>query len=134
MAYTASATRFKLVFRVPTSGLAACKTAIFSVGAGRHPGELYSECCFTLVGTGQFRPGDKANPHIGQPGTLEEVQEARVEALCVGEDVVKEAVKALKRWVIDQPACYCIVPDRDLISSAHPYERPSYEVYKLEDY
>ncbi|KAI6081198.1 GTP cyclohydrolase 1 type 2/Nif3 [Hypoxylon rubiginosum] len=30
--------RFKLVFRVPPSALAACKTAIFAAGAGRYPG------------------------------------------------------------------------------------------------
>lgn len=92
----ASATRYKLVFHVPTAALAACKKAIFSAGAGRFPGDLYSECCFTTIGTGQFRPSDAAKPHIGQPGRVEEVQEARVETLCVGEDVVRQAVKALK--------------------------------------
>jgi hypothetical protein len=96
MASAVSAARFKLVFRVPVSALTACKTAIFSAGAGRYPGGLYTECCFTTLGTGQFRPGDKANPHIGRVGELKEVQEARVEALCIGADVVKEAVKALK--------------------------------------
>lgn len=49
------------------------------------------------MGTGQFRPGDAANPHIGSVGQLEEVQEARVETLCVGENVVKKAVEALKK-------------------------------------
>jgi hypothetical protein len=90
------ASRFKLVFRVPTSALASCKAAIFSAGAGRYPGGLYTECCFITLGTGQFRAGDKANPHIGRPGELEEVQEARVEALCIGEEVARNAVKALK--------------------------------------
>lgn len=49
------------------------------------------------MGTGQFRPRDTANPHIESVGALEEVQEARVEALCVGEDIARKAVKALKR-------------------------------------
>ncbi len=48
------------------------------------------------MGTGQFRPGDTANPHTGKPGTLEEVQLARVEALCVGEEIARKAVEALK--------------------------------------
>lgn len=100
MAATSSIVRFKLVFRVPATGLAACKTAIFAAGAGRYPGGLYTECCWSTVGIGQFRPGDMANPHIGKPGDLEEVQEARVEAVCFGEDVARNAVKALKEWVI----------------------------------
>jgi hypothetical protein len=89
--------KFKLVFNVPLSGLEACKAAIFAAGAGRYPGPgNYTECCFTTLGTGQFRPGDKANPHIGTVGNLEYVESAKVETLCVGEDVVKKAVEALK--------------------------------------
>ncbi|XXG98305.1 Transmembrane nucleoporin [Hypoxylon texense] len=65
------------------------------------------------MGTGQFRPGDAANPHIGKVGELKEVPEARVEMLCVGGSVVRKAVEALKK--------------------AHPYEEPGYEVYRLED-
>ncbi|MCJ1355284.1 MAG: hypothetical protein MMC33_005275 [Icmadophila ericetorum] len=91
---TSSAARFKLVFFVPPSALIACKSAIFTAGAGRLG--KYSECCFTAMGTGQFRPGDKANPHIGSVGVLEEVQEARVEVLCHGEDVTRKAVEALR--------------------------------------
>ena len=99
MATVISATaRFKLVFSVPPSFLDACKTAIFAVGAGRYPGPgNYTECCWTTMGTGQFRPGDTANPHIGSAGALEEVQEVRVETLCLGEDVAREAVMALKK-------------------------------------
>jgi hypothetical protein len=89
--------RFKLVFYVPPSDLAACKTAVFAAGAGRYPGPgNYTECSWTVMGTGQFRPGDAANPHIGEVGALEEVQEVRVETMCVGEDVARKAVEALK--------------------------------------
>lgn len=49
------------------------------------------------MGNGQFRPGNAANPHIGRVGQLEEKQEMRVETLCVGEDVVRKAVDALKK-------------------------------------
>ncbi|KAF7547471.1 hypothetical protein G7046_g8991 [Stylonectria norvegica] len=111
----ASAVRFRLVFNVPANALAECKAAIFAAGAGRYPGPgNYTECCWTVMGTGQFRPGDAANPHIGKVGTLEEVQEARVETICVGETIARNAVKALK--------------------TAHPYEEPSYSVYRLEDF
>ena len=94
----AAVQKFKLVFNVPISGLEACKMAIFAAGAGRYPGSgNYTECCFTTMGTGQFRPGDKANPRIGNFGNLEYVDSAKVETLCVGEDTVREAVEALKR-------------------------------------
>ncbi|KAJ4286900.1 hypothetical protein N0V88_007844 [Collariella sp. IMI 366227] len=108
-------TKYKLVFHVPPSALEACKTAIFAAGAGRYPGAgNYTECCFTVLGTGQFRPGDAANPHIGKVGALEHVEEACVSTLCVGEETARNAVAALKK--------------------AHPYEEPAYEVYRLEDF
>lgn len=114
MATVVSTVRFKLVFFVPLSALEACKAAIFSAGAGRYPGGKYTECCWTVLGTGQFRPGGMANPHIGSVGALEEVPEVRVETLCIGAEIAKKSVEALK--------------------IAHPYEEPSYQVYKLEDF
>ncbi|KAB8224700.1 GTP cyclohydrolase 1 type 2/Nif3 [Aspergillus novoparasiticus] len=107
--------RFRLVFFVPPSAVSACKTAIFSAGAGRYPGQgNYTECCWTTPGTSQFRPGDAANPHIGKVGELETTEEIRVEALCASEDIARNAVEALKK--------------------AHPYEQPSYGVYRMEDF
>lgn len=62
---TAISQKFKIVFFVPPAALSTCKDAIFGAGAGRFPGPAgYTECCFTTRGTGQFRPGDKANPHV----------------------------------------------------------------------
>jgi hypothetical protein len=90
-------TRYKPVFHVPRSALEACKSAIFAAGAGRYPSGNYTECCYTTFGIGQFRPGDAANPHIGKVDELETVEEARVETICVGEDVARKAVAALKR-------------------------------------
>jgi hypothetical protein len=37
-----------------------------------------------------------ANPNIGSVGVLETVEEVRVETLCVGEDVARKTVEALK--------------------------------------
>lgn len=51
------------------------------------------------MGTGQFRPGNTADPYIGKIGQLEEVPEVRVETICVGEDVARKAVEALKMQV-----------------------------------
>ncbi|KAF2433803.1 structural toxin protein RtxA [Tothia fuscella] len=108
-------TRYKLIFRVPPSALSKCKEAIFAAGAGRYPGAgQYTEVCFQTTGTGQFRPGDSANPNIGKVGVLESVEEVMVETLCVGKDVAMKAVEALK--------------------AAHPYEEVGYEVLKLENF
>ncbi|KAI0841760.1 GTP cyclohydrolase 1 type 2/Nif3 [Hypoxylon sp. FL0890] len=112
---SAAVKSFTLIFYAPPSAVQACKAAIFAAGAGRYPGPgNYTECCWSTTGTGQFRPGDAANPHIGTVGALEETPEVRVETLCVGEDTVKGAVAALKK--------------------AHPYEEPAYHVIKLENY
>jgi hypothetical protein len=90
--------RFQLVFFAPTAAVEACKDAIFAAGAGNYPGQgNYTEVCWTSAGTGQFRPGSAANPHIGTVGTLERLPETRVETLCVGEDVARRAVEALKK-------------------------------------
>lgn len=92
--------RYKLVFFSPPSSLPSCKTAIFAAGAGRYPGPgNYTEVCFASTGTSQFKPGEGAKPHIGEVGKLTEQEEVRCEILCVGEQVVRKAVEALKRSV-----------------------------------
>lgn len=98
MPTTSQLEHYKLVFFTPPENLPVIKEAIFAAGAGRYPGQgSYTECCFTTLGTGQFRPGSAATPHIGEVGKLENVEEVRCETLCVGRDVVKAAVDALKR-------------------------------------
>ena len=73
---SAATAKFRLVFFAPAPALEACKAAIFAAG--------------------QFRPGDAANPHTGIVGKLEHTEEARVEAICFGEDIARKAVAALK--------------------------------------
>ena len=90
--------RFKLIFFAPPTSLQACKAAIFAAGGGRFPGPGgYTECCFSTPGVGQFRPGDAANPHIGEVGKVEEVGEVKCEIMCMGEDTTRAAVDALKQ-------------------------------------
>lgn len=50
-----------------------------------------------MVSDAQFLPGPATRPNIGKPGMLEKWQEAKVEALCVGEETVSKAVEALKK-------------------------------------
>ncbi|CCC11012.1 unnamed protein product [Sordaria macrospora k-hell] len=107
-----SPVRYTLVFHAEPQFVDTVKQAVFAAGAGRYPN--YSECCWTANGTGQFRPVGAANPHTGEVGVLEKIEELRVEMLCDSEETARKAVEALKK--------------------AHPYEEPSYAVYKLEDF
>ncbi|NIC07511.1 YqfO family protein [Billgrantia bachuensis] len=100
---------YKLAFYVPLEDAEAVKEAVFASGAGRI-GD-YEACCFETRGTGQFRPLDGANPHIGQVGDLEKVEEVKVELVCE-DQLIHDAVAALR--------------------AAHPYEEPAFDVWRLE--
>ncbi|UXZ53210.1 NGG1p interacting factor NIF3 [Halomonas sp. 7T] len=101
---------YKLAFFVPVEDAASVKEAVFETGAGRI-GD-YEACCFQTRGTGQFRPLNGADPHIGQVGTLETVEEYKIELVCEDE-LIKAAIAALKL--------------------AHPYEEVAYDVWQLAD-
>lgn len=102
---------YKLVFFVPESHLAEVKAAIFATGAGKI-GD-YEQCCFETRGTGQFKPMANATPFIGQPGTLEQVTEVRVELVC-DDALIRSAIASLCK--------------------AHPYEEPAFDVWQLSDF
>ncbi len=102
---------YKLTFFVPQEAKESVKEALFDAGAGRY--EKYDRCSWEVLGQGQFRPLERANPYIGTPNRLEVLAEYRVEMICQ-EAYIKEAVLALKR--------------------AHPYEEVAYEVIKLESF
>ncbi|MGI9286142.1 MAG: NGG1p interacting factor NIF3, partial [Pseudomonadales bacterium] len=55
---------FKLCFYVPGENLEAVKSAVFAAGAGR-VGD-YENCCWQVLGEGQFRPLEGSQPHIGE--------------------------------------------------------------------
>ncbi|WP_404983106.1 NGG1p interacting factor NIF3 [Cobetia marina] len=102
---------YKLAFFVPHEALEGVKEALFATGAGRM-GE-YEACCFETRGTGQFRPLAGANPHIGERGTLERVEEVKVEMVC--EDaLIRTAVAALRE--------------------APPYEEVPIDCWRLESF
>ncbi|MCO7246326.1 MULTISPECIES: YqfO family protein [Halomonadaceae] len=101
---------YKLAFFVPVEDAETVKEAVFETGAGRI-GD-YEACCFQTPGTGQFRPLDGADPHIGKVGALEFVDELKVELVC-DDDHIQAAIAALKL--------------------AHPYEEVAYDVWALAD-
>ncbi|MDP3536312.1 hypothetical protein P8S55_06160 [Halomonas sp. M1] len=102
---------YKLAFFVPVEDAENVKEAVFETGAGRI-GD-YEACCFQTRGTGQFRPLKGANPHMGQVGALETVEEYKIELVCEDE-LIKAAIAALKL--------------------AHPYEEVAYDVWQLADF
>lgn len=102
---------YKLCFYVPDSHLELVKQALFTTGAGQI-GD-YANCCWQVLGKGQFKPLTGSIPFIGQANQLTYVEEWRVE-LVVVEELIAEAVAALK--------------------AAHPYETPAYDVVKLVAY
>jgi hypothetical protein len=100
---------YKLCFYVPESHLEPVKAAVFAAGAGRIG--AYDACCWQVKGQGQFRPLQGSTPFIGTQGSVEHVDEYRVELICENAHI-HAAVAALKL--------------------AHPYEEPAYDVLRVE--
>ena len=101
---------YKLVFFVPESHLESVKAAVFAAGAGAigH----YDQCCWQVLGQGQFRPLSGSNPYLGHANKLESVAEYRVEMVCADE-CIAQAVAALR--------------------TSHPYEQPAIDVWTLSE-
>lgn len=99
---------FKLSFYVPESHLESVKTALFASGAGRY--RDYDQCCWQVLGEGQFRPLANSQPFVGQTHQLEKIAEYKVEMVC--EDAL---AKAVVKVLLD----------------THPYEEVAYEVYRI---
>lgn len=100
----------KLAVFVPPEHAGKVREAISSAGAGWIGN--YSECTFMLKGTGTFRPLEGASPYIGKAGSLEEVEEIRLETIL--------------------PARLAGPVVRAMLAS-HPYEEVAYDLYPLEN-
>lgn len=98
----------KIEFYVPVADADRVKQALFDAGAGKQ-GD-YDSCAWQTAGRGQFRPLAGANPHLGEVGDIETVEEYKVEMVC-RRDIAADAIRALKR--------------------AHPYEEVAYSVLEL---
>ena len=102
---------YKLIYFVPIEAKEKTKEALFSLGVGKF--NNYESCSFEVLGQGQFKPINNANPYIGTKDTIEYVNEYKVEMIC-SDELIKKAVEVLKE--------------------AHPYEEVAYEVLRLEDF
>jgi dinuclear metal center YbgI/SA1388 family protein len=69
----------KLVTYVPVNQAEQVRNALFKAGAGNIGN--YSECSFNAEGTGTFKPGEDADPYVGEPGLRHHEPEVRVETI-----------------------------------------------------
>jgi hypothetical protein len=98
----------KLVVFVPEENADQVRQALGEAGAGRI-GE-YSFCSYSIKGVGRFIPSDKANPHIGKAGKMEEVNEERIEVACEKEQAADIIA---------------------VIKEVHPYEEVVIDIYPM---
>ncbi len=69
----------KLATFIPSESTEKVMEALHQAGAGQIGN--YKNCSFRIEGTGTFLPGGDANPTIGSKGTLERVNETRIEVI-----------------------------------------------------
>ena len=67
----------KIVTFVPETHADIVREAIGNAGGGRIGN--YTHCTFSVKGVGRFKPGEGADPAIGAIGSLESVQEEKIE-------------------------------------------------------
>ena len=98
----------KLAVYVPIENRENLQEALFAAGAG-HIGK-YSECSFSVAGTGTFLPGEGASPAEGAVGSRSTVKEEKLEVL------------------------YPVWKETAILSTMkanHPYEEVAYECYAI---
>ncbi len=100
----------KIVVFVPDTHTDVVRDAVGSAGAGKIGN--YTFCSFSSRGVGRFKPEQGSNPHIGEIGKPEEVEEERIEFVC-SRDNLKNVIDAMK--------------------SVHPYDEVAFDVYPLEN-
>lgn len=102
--------RDRLVVFVPVADVERVRDALHEAGAGA--GGNYDSTSFEVPGRGQFRALPGADPHLGQVGRVEVVEEIRLEI---------DFPRTLRSRVV-----------RAMLA-AHPYEDVAYDVVELAD-
>ncbi|MEK7158014.1 MAG: hypothetical protein AAB733_00360 [Patescibacteria group bacterium] len=100
----------KLVIFVPLSHADAVRTALDETGAGKIGN--YDFCSFSSRGIGRFRGNQDAHPTVGTAGTMEAVEEERIEVL-VPRAILRDVIKKVR--------------------AVHPYEEVAFDIYPLEE-
>lgn len=99
----------KFVTFIPPADVDRVVAATAAAGAGTIGN--YRSCSFRSAGTGAFHPLEGADPAVGATGTMNTVDEVRVEI--IAPPGAREHVAAA-------------------LVAAHPYEEPAYDVYAVE--
>ena len=103
-----TADQVKLVTFVPEPQLEQVRSALWEAGAGVIGN--YQHCSFNIKGTGTFYGLDSTNPAVGQSGRLEQVEEIRLEVVCMA--------KRLDRVL-------------NALRATHPYEEPAVDIFSV---
>lgn len=99
----------KLVVFVPVSHQNIVLDTLTKSGAG-HIGK-YSDCTFTTSGIGTFKPLEETKPFIGKIGSIEKVEEVRIETI-IPKQKQRQIIQSMKK--------------------VHPYEEVAYDLYPLD--
>lgn len=100
----------KLVVFIPNNNFEEVSSAIFNAGAGKIGN--YSECGFSVAGSGSFKGNDSSNPSLGRKNNLEKVEEMRFESIFPAY-LESKVLKALHQ--------------------SHPYEEIAYDIHSLDN-
>lgn len=100
----------KITVFVPQNNCEKVRIALNEAGAGQIGN--YENCSFVSEGIGSFQPNEKATPHIGETGKLEQLTENRLEMIFPSH-LQGRILGALKQ--------------------CHPYEEVAYYIQNLEN-
>jgi dinuclear metal center YbgI/SA1388 family protein len=101
----------KIITFVPQAHAEQLRNVLWKAGAGGIGN--YDACSFNIEGAGTFRAGESANPFVGEIGKIHTESEIRVEMI-FPDYLEKKIISALY--------------------SAHPYEEPAFDIFKLENH
>ncbi|MEI7942372.1 MAG: Nif3-like dinuclear metal center hexameric protein [Candidatus Riflemargulisbacteria bacterium] len=101
---------YKLIVYVPKDQLAQFRSELLELRVGSIGN--YSHCSFCSNGEGTFLPEEGSNPCVGQKGTLEKLEESRIEVIVKEVDIDKVVSKMKDIHSYEEPA-YDIVPLRN---------------------
>jgi dinuclear metal center YbgI/SA1388 family protein len=100
----------KLVTFCPTDFASRVREALFAAGAGNIGN--YSDCSFSVDGSGTFKAGKDTAPYVGVQGVLHEEEEVRIEVVFIAHQQRKIILSLLE---------------------SHPYEEVAYDIYALDN-
>ncbi|PCF43252.1 Nif3-like dinuclear metal center hexameric protein [Staphylococcus delphini] len=95
---------YKVQVFIPKENAQAFKDSLAAHGLATEGN--YEYCFFNAEGEGQFKPVGEANPHIGQMGDIETVNELKIEFM----------IRSSQMTFVEE-----------LIEAHHPYETPVYD-------